>query len=176
MTGTKNRTAARAAVVGLAAALLAGAQAGSASAAPWVADKVRIKAGNGQNECATEFERASRPIVLQRCDTDDLRGNWRIIPWNEHGYFMAKNWASGECLTAGPQPSEQVYTLPCDRSDTGQLWIFDCSNGHLMSAGPTTLLTWWNDNKVSTRFFSPELKAKQSWNVVPRPGPCALGG
>ncbi|MFK0252817.1 hypothetical protein [Streptomyces sp. NPDC090445] len=176
MNGTKSRTAARAAMVGLAAALLAGTQTGAASAEPWVADKVRIRAGNDLNECLTAFERSTDPLVINRCDTDNLRGNWRIIPWNEHGYFMAKNWASGECLDAGAQPSEKVFTSPCDRSDSGQRWVFDCRTGHLASAGPTTVLTFWNDKKVSMRFSSGELRAKQTWDIVPRPGDCPVGG
>lgn len=176
MTSRKNNAVARAAVVAMAGAVLTVAQAGSASADQWVAEKVRIKAGNGLSECLTAYERSTDPMVLERCDTDNLRGNWRIIPYNEHGYFLAKNWASGECLDAGGQPSEKVYTSPCDRSDSGQIWIFNCSNGHLMSAGPTTMLTFWNDKKVSMRYSASDLREKQAWDVVPRPGPCELGG
>lgn len=167
---------ARAAVVAMAGAVLTVAQTGSASADQWVAEKVRIKAGNGLSECLTAYERSTDPMVLERCDTDNLRGNWRIIPYNEYGYFLAKNWASGECLDAGGQPSLKVYTSPCDRNDGGQIWIFKCDDGSLMSAGPTTKLTFWNDKTVSMRFSGGELNAKQAWDVVPRPGPCELGG
>ncbi|QKV97039.1 hypothetical protein HUT19_39550 [Streptomyces sp. NA02950] len=172
MTRWKSKATTRAAVIGLAATLMSVTQIGSASADFWSAEKVRIRAATGQSECLTAYERSTDPMVLERCDTDNLRGNWRIIPWNPYDRFMVKNWASGECLDAGAGIRALVYTSPCDRNDSGQVWAFDCNDGGLRSEGPTTHLTWWNDNTVSMRPFLDVPRIKQTWEIVPRPAQC----
>ncbi|MFE7835054.1 ricin-type beta-trefoil lectin domain protein, partial [Streptomyces sp. NPDC057474] len=143
---------------------LASALAEAIRNATGITSRVRIKFDDSRNVCLTAHERKVDPLVLERCDGDNMKGNWQQMRYSET-HFMLKNFASGECLDAADQPRLGLYTSKCDATDGGQVWNGDCEENWLMSAGPTTLMTGWNDNTVSMQAqHHPE---KQDWIIAP---------
>lgn len=125
--------------------------------------------------CVTAYDRPTRPVVLERCDGDNLNGNWKMIPYPWGGkHFQLQNYATGECLDAESQPGQRVYASKCDNADSGQYWLYGgcdrADGGTLMAAGPTSHLTRWNDGTVG---MSNDLEpGKQNWSISPKPYVC----
>ncbi|HZG06544.1 MAG TPA: hypothetical protein VE546_23720 [Streptomyces sp.] len=131
-------------------------------------NRIRFKFRDSRSVCLTAHERSTDPLVLERCDTDNQRGNWRKITYSGGGLvFLLQNVASGECLDAGKGLEALAYTSPCDINDVGQHWYYFCDTGHLMAATWNTLLTGWNDDTVSMRPGSGALAGKQEWDRRP---------
>ncbi|MER7901443.1 ricin-type beta-trefoil lectin domain protein [Streptomyces sp. NPDC096046] len=159
-------------VKGFSAAALAGALTiGSLVASPAQAsddNRIRFKFRDSRSVCLTAYERSNDPLVMERCDGDNARGNWRKIIYSGGGLvFLLQNVASGECLDAESGLEAKAYTSPCDITDRGQHWYYFCDSGSIMAAAWNTVLTGWNDNKVTTRSGSNALVGKQRWDRMP---------
>lgn len=133
--------------------------------------RVRIKFHDSRSVCLTAHERKIDPIVLERCDGDNLKGNWAQIDYNNN-FYQLKNFHSGECLDAANavrgSSAGAVYTSKCDSRDGGQLWSqVPCGEaGKIWAAGPTYGLTGWNDNTVSME--GDPHPSKQRWLIMPK--------
>lgn len=130
-------------------------------------NRIRFKLRDSSTSvCLTSTETSAKPMVVERCDTDNPYGNWRkIVSFGNGTTIMLQNVGSGECLDSGAGLEALVYTSPCNINDTGQVWYYFCDTGRVMSAPYNTVLTAWSDNKVSMR---PTNEAfRQRWDRKP---------
>ncbi|WP_314245404.1 RICIN domain-containing protein [Streptomyces sp. DSM 40907] len=164
----------RATLVGLGATLAAFSQVALASTAhatgTWDESRVRIQSARG--DCLTAVPRSTNQLDTERCDTDNLRGNWRMVD-NLDANFLLKNWSTGECLDSERNVlGGKVYMSACDQNDGGQVWRYDCFEGRLMNLASTTFLTRFTSGVVGHQQRSTSDIGKQVWNIVPRPHAC----
>ncbi|MGP4004466.1 trypsin-like serine protease [Streptomyces sp. 8N706] len=139
--------------------------------------RLRVKFGDAsRGVCLSTYERSADPAVMERCDGDNLRGNWKFYPY-AGSFFHLKNWESGQCLTAERvrfRFTGKVHAANCGTGE--QEWGYTC-DGRLMNGGSRMMLTGWNDNTVSLTPLG-EQQAKTFWQLVPRPAllNCLSGG
>ncbi|MHA5052204.1 ricin-type beta-trefoil lectin domain protein [Streptomyces sp. SD15] len=162
----------RATLVGLGATLAAFSQVALASTAhatgTWDEDRVRVQSARG--DCLTVI--ANNQLDTERCDTDNLRGNWRMVDYSD-AFFLLKNWSTGKCLDSERNVlGGKVYMSACDRNDGGQVWRYYCLEGRLMNLASTTFLTRFDSGFVGHQPRLTSDVGKQVWNIVPQPHAC----
>ncbi|MGW5849668.1 ricin-type beta-trefoil lectin domain protein [Streptomyces sp. NPDC055254] len=130
----------------------------------WNSGPIRFVANNGQNECLSVHHR-SRGVMLYPCNAAaGSTSNWTMEPYNNYGVFMLENdFFKGSCLDMN---QSEVYLSKCDDADTGQLLYYNCDDKYLMGLGPTTKVTWWDDNTVSASHIVHSIK--DAWIAQPQ--------